>query len=99
MNADHLLNELLRSARDHAPETGRAELGFETRLIARLREERDSSWRVWSWRLCPYFATLALAAAAWCYTRTDFEPDAETFLSVVSDGGRAALLWFSEGES
>ena len=96
---DDLLNELFQSVRENTPETARAELGFETRLMARLREERGSSWLAWSWRLCPFFATLALAAGAWCYASTDFEPDADTLMSVVSDGGRAALLWFSEGES
>ncbi len=99
MKADDVMEGLFQSARENAPETGRAELGFETRLLARMREERGGSWREWSWRLCPFFATLALAAGAWCYARTDFEPDVDTLMSVVSDGGRAALLWFSEGES
>ena len=46
---------------------------------------------VWSWKLCPFFAALALVAGAWCYASTDFEPDADTLMSVVSDGGRAGI--------
>ncbi len=99
MKADDLLNDLFQSVRENAPETARAELSFETRLLARMREERGSSWMVWSWRLCPFFAALALVAGAWCHARTGFDPDADTLLSVVRDGGRAALVWFSEGES
>lgn len=99
MKADDLLNELFQSARENAPETSRAEFGFETRLMARLREERGASWMAWSWKLCPFFASLVLVAGARCYVNTSFEPDADTLLSVVSDRGRAALVWFSEGGS
>ena len=48
---------LIESAAAHAPDTAAAELGFETRLMARIRELRDSGsgslfevLATWSWR-------------------------------------------------
>ncbi|MBN8460199.1 MAG: hypothetical protein J0M04_20420 [Verrucomicrobia bacterium] len=63
---DSDLDLLLARARDNPPDTSAAELAFETRLMARLREERagDSGtplvWRLWLW-----FAAPAAACVLW----------------------------------
>lgn len=99
MNPDEKLDALLRAARLDAPDTARAELAFETRFAARLREERSSSWLAWGWRLSPFFAALAVASAVWCHTTTSIEPDPETLLDTVLSGGQSSLLaWWPEGE-
>jgi hypothetical protein len=67
-NPDPELEALFAAARAVVPNTSRVEYGFETRLRARLREENGTSLFAWAWRLCPFFAALALAVAWWSYT-------------------------------
>jgi hypothetical protein len=59
------IDELFAAARRAAPETSRLEYAFETRLLARLREEREASVQTWAWRLSPWFAALAVALTFW----------------------------------
>lgn len=61
--------ELIESAAEYAPDTAAAELGFETRLMARIRELRDngngSLFEVvasWSWRSAFGLTPVVLAA-------------------------------------
>jgi hypothetical protein len=58
--SDDDVDQLLAQARLMRPETARGELAFETRLMARLRSERESIG-LWSWRLVPWFAAVVLA--------------------------------------
>ena len=70
MNDDQL-SQLFAAARQASTDTTRAELAFETRLLARLRAERRSArpWYIWTWRLAPVFAAIVLALGAWnCLT-------------------------------
>jgi hypothetical protein len=64
-NHDSQLDALFAAARAEEPDTSRLEYGFETRLAARLREENGASLFAWAWRLCPFFAALAIAVAWW----------------------------------
>jgi len=64
-NPDLNLGRLFRAARGEAPDTSRFEFAFETRLLARLAEERNASIFAWSWKLAPFFAALAIAAGWW----------------------------------
>src|SRR5437016_1365921 len=68
-NPDHQLDDLFRAARAERRDTSRAEFAFETRLLARIREERDQAgWLgmfAWAWKLCPAFASIVLALAIW----------------------------------
>jgi len=64
------LDELFAAARRAQPDTGRIEYGFETRLLARLREERDASILDCAWRLCPFFAVIALSLTLWSRVAT-----------------------------
>jgi len=70
MNDEHpdsQLDALFAQARAHRTDTSRAEYGFETRLLARLRAERETSslWATVSWRLAPLFAACVMALAVW----------------------------------
>lgn len=69
-NPDLNLDRLFRAARGEAPDTSRFEFAFETRMLARLREERSASVFTWSWKLAPFFAALAIAAGWWSQTTT-----------------------------
>jgi hypothetical protein len=99
MNSDPQLDALLRAARAAAPDTSRTEFGFETRLMARLREERRSSWITIALRLSPVFAALVVAAAVLCHGYTDIEPDPSYALDAVRSGGTSALVaWLPEAD-
>jgi hypothetical protein len=66
---DAELDALFARARAQRPDTSAAEYAFETRLLARLREERrpepESVWAYASWRLAPIFAALVVGLAVW----------------------------------
>lgn len=97
MNPDEKLDALFRAARAIEPDTAAAELAFETRLLARLREERNASWFAIGLRLSPVFAALVLAAAVWCHQFAGVEPDAEYALDALRSGGVSALeAWLPE---
>ena len=63
------LDALFAAAREARPDTSRAEYGFETRLMAHLRERRRpdpvSLWSVVTWRMVPFFAGCVVALALW----------------------------------
>jgi hypothetical protein len=89
------LDALLATARTHRPDTSRLEYAFETRLMARLAEERSASVFAWAWRLCPYFALLALAAAFWSRTTVSNAP---LWAEAATGGEDQALVSFMTGE-
>ena len=62
---DDIIDRLLQSARDEVPDTSRVEFAFETRVLARLREERSFGIAAWAWRLAPFFAALVMVAGVW----------------------------------
>jgi hypothetical protein len=68
-NPDAELDALFARARARRPDTAAAEYAFETRLLARLREERRpdlmSIWAKVSWRLSPVFAACVIGIAIW----------------------------------
>ena len=66
---DKRLDELFAAARLQKPDTSRLEYGFETRLMARLRGERDEDapWYACAWRLSPVFAAIVVALGIWSY--------------------------------
>ncbi len=98
-NPDSNLDRLLRAARDETPDTSRFEFAFETRVMARLREERSASVFTWSWKLAPFFAALAIAAGLWSRTPT---AKADSLAGLVAEASRgseaAALVHFLTGE-
>jgi hypothetical protein len=66
-NSDDGLDALFALARARRPDTDKAEYAFETRLMARLRAEREteSVWGKVSWRLMPFFAACVVGLAIW----------------------------------
>ncbi len=62
------LDALFAAARAQRLNTSRAEYGFETRLMARLRErcqpDAASLWSTVTWRMVPFFACV-VALALW----------------------------------
>lgn len=80
------LDALFAAARDEPRDTARLEFGFETRLAARLREERGASIFAWAWRLCPFFAALAFAVGWLNYASMRMETEA----TIVAEVARAA---------
>jgi hypothetical protein len=96
---DDTLAALFRAARENPPDVSRTEFAFETRVLARVREERRASVYSWAWKLTPFFAALAIAAGVWCYVRTGLETDPDSLLTALGDGGRSAITWFTEDGS
>lgn len=82
---DEQLNKMFQAARAK-PDTARVEFGFETRLMARLRESA-APWFALAWRLMPAFAAVVLVAGAWCYNE-----QRHVSLDVALAGSGAALL-------
>ena len=63
--ADAQLDALIRAARQSAPDTSALEFAFETRLMARVREQHGTHLSVWAWKLAPFFAALVVAFGIW----------------------------------
>ena len=64
-NTDPMLDRLFEAVRSEAPDTSRVEFAFETRLMARIREEQSSSVFTWAWKLAPFFAAILVAVGLW----------------------------------
>ena len=92
------LAPLFRAAREDAPDFGRLEYGFETRVLARIREERGTSWLTWATRLCPFAAALAIAAGVWTYMHWEDSPDGESVVDAVRLAGVPVLDYYLGGD-
>jgi hypothetical protein len=94
-NLDPKLEALFAAARAQVPDTSRVEYAFETRLAARLRAENGASLFAWAWRLCPFFAALALAVAWWSHSAER----AEVYSQIVAEAapGNEDLLAYMTG--
>ncbi len=68
---DSDLDKLFAAARGLRPDTSKSEYAFETRLMTRLRAQREtqgdagSIWAMVSWRMMPIFAACVMGLAAW----------------------------------
>jgi hypothetical protein len=97
-NRDSQLDALFRAARAAAPDTSRAEYGFEARLLARLREERGASLFSWAWKLAPFFAAVAMAAVWWGrLSIVQVETTASAVAEVALKGDEQTLMSFVTG--
>jgi lipopolysaccharide export LptBFGC system permease protein LptF len=63
---DELLDQLFCTVRSMKPDTAATEEHFETRLLAGLKERRESRamWSAWAWRLVPWFSIVVIIVAA-----------------------------------
>jgi hypothetical protein len=96
---DPKLEALFTAARaEEAGTEWRGEFGFETRVLARLREERGASVFSWAWKLCPFFAALALAAGMWSWsTNARMQTDASVIAEVSRQGDEQLLETYMTG--
>ena len=92
------LDALFRAAREDADDFGRIEYGFETRVLAHVREERASSWIAWASRLCPFAAALALLAGVWTYVHWEDSPGSESVVDAVRLAGMPVLDYYLGGD-
>jgi hypothetical protein len=97
-NSDETLDSLLAAARTDQPDTSRMEFGFETRLAARLREDTRGSLAAWAWKLCPFFAALALAVGCWNYANLRSDADTQIVVEATSGSDDQVLLAYMTGE-
>jgi len=90
---DEQLNQLFQAARGPRPDTSRAEYGFEARLLAALRENREQAtpWAVLTWRLMPVFAAIVVVTGVWSYT-VQSQAGAEATLGTGGDATLAGAL-------
>ena len=90
---DGQLDALFAQARARRPATSKSEYAFETRLLARLRAERETSsvWAMVSWRLAPLFAVCVLALTLWQAEAASDTTDAATIAGM--NNPVAADLW------
>ena len=97
-NTEETLSALFAAARADERDTSRAEFGFETRLAARLREEGGGSLAAWAWKLCPFFAALALAVAWWGQVNLRAEATAEIVTEATQPNEEQVLFAYMTGE-
>ena len=87
---DAKLDALFARARLPRPDTSAAEYAFETRLMARLREERrpdpESIWAAVSWRLAPIFAACVIGLAIWHSQVVDAANEAASVATLENPG-------------
>lgn len=90
---DEQLNQLFQAARGSHPDTSRAEYGFETRLVAALRENREqpTPWAALTWRLMPVFAAIVVVTGAWSYN-VQSQTGTEAALGAGSETALAGLM-------
>jgi len=96
---DTKLDRLFAAARRADFYPPEREFGFETRVIARIRSERENqkSFLIWEWRLIPFFISLIIFLGIWIYA---FEPRPAIDLSALTHSGNeeAMLTAYLTGE-
>src|ERR1700722_15540864 len=97
-NTDEILEKLFSAARAAQPDTSRVEFGFETRFAARLREETRGSLAAWAWKLCPFFAALAIAVGWWNYSSLRSDADTQIVVEATRANDDQTLLAYMTGE-
>jgi len=83
---DKLLDRLLLTARAIKPDTAACEENFETRLMARIEERRNSRalWTFWTWRLVPLFSLIVIIVGI---GNIVIDPDRSNDLNALSTSG------------
>jgi len=93
------LERIFKAARGETPDTTRVETGFETRLMARIRAEREKTlpWYAAAWKLVPIFSAATVALGVWFYVST---PDytADMGLYMAAGYGETTALNLLSGE-
>ncbi len=97
-NSEEKLSALFAAARADERDTSRAEFGFQTRLAARLREESGGSLAAWAWKLCPFFAALALAVSWWGHVNLRAAAATEVLTEATQPDAEQVLFAYMTGE-
>lgn len=96
---DNKLERLFAAAREPESYPSDREVGFETRVMATIRAERERGrpFFVWAWRFIPVFISLVIILGIWSYA---FETHDMTDLSAVTKIGNeeTMLTAFLTGE-
>ncbi len=63
------IDRLFAAARRAEPYKKELEYGFESRLMAKIRAERErqTPFLLWAWRLIPVFASIVIFLGIWIY--------------------------------
>lgn len=90
-NGEERLERLFAAARSDRPDTAAAEERFETRLMARIREQREGRvpWYLFAWRSIPVFVLIALLLSVAGFSTGSFS-STDLFASI--SGGQEEYL-------
>lgn len=90
-HTDKRLDRLFAAARAEQLDTAGMEEFFETRLLARIRESRESGgpWYAAAWRMLPAFAAIAAVVAIGTVT---FHPSRSSDLFSALTGGQDEIV-------
>ena len=85
--SDKRLDRLFAAARAASPETTSREAHFETRLMARIREQRavQQPWYALAWRMLPAYVGIALVVVVCSIT---FDPTSSTDMFAALTGSQ-----------
>ncbi len=88
---DEKLDRLFAEARKAELYDPKIEYGFETRVMARVRMEREGRMPLllWAWRLVPVFLSVVILLGIWTYVST---PDQRIDLSAVAGIGNEETM-------
>lgn len=89
--ADELLDQLFAAARVERIDTAAMEEHFETRLLARIREQRSEPipWYALAWRMVPAFAVVAATITITTFT---FAPSRSNDLFAAITGDQDEIV-------
>lgn len=87
------LEILFDKARSVEPDLSMTESGFETRLLARMRSERERHVPVfeWVWRLVPIFTAITISLGTWYYYMPDNAADFGTAVTAQMSDPMATI--------
>jgi len=93
------LDRLFAVARKAEPYKKEIEYGFETRLTAKIRAERErqTPFFLWAWRLIPAFVSLVIFLGIWTYeSRYDHMTDLSAITGIGNE--ETTMVAFLAGE-
>ncbi len=98
-DAEKRLANLFAAARSVRPDTSAVEKFFETRLVARIRETRESlrPWFSWVWRLTPAFMAVVLMLGLFSLYM-DESQSTDIFSAIANDHAEYQLVNYLGGE-
>ena len=96
---DAKLDMLFAAAREAELYPPEREYGFETRVMARIRAEKEKqqSFLIWEWRLIPFFVSLIIFLGVWIYT-SESHPTIDLSALTHSGNEEAVLTAYLTGE-